>query len=342
MLFVLAQRARWRISRALRRPRSRYVEQRSAEYLGYWQRGAQALGARLTALGEGIWEIEAAGRRTRVANYMVQIDDPVTLRLAADKPYCHALARRLGLPVVPHATFRLHELDAAWRFMQAQGGEFAIKPARGTAAARGVTLHVATRRELASAAALASLYSEELLVEAMIPMEACRLLYLDGELIHAVRRRGLRVVGDGRASIGALLARRGLARLRSDRATLSTLRAQHLSLDSRPRAGEERVVRHLPASTKLDAELRTVYDEAITHLVYEPTASALARVVRELGSRFAGIDLMTNDPSIPLGESGGVFLEVNTTPGLHHHYVDSAERCPAAIPVLRYLLAGGH
>ena len=342
MLFLLAERARWRLARALRRPRTRHVEQRTGEYLGYWQRGAEALGARLTALGDGIWEIEGAGRRTRVANYMVQIDDPVTLRLAADKPYCHALARRLGLPVVPHATFRLRELDAAWRFMQAQGGEFAIKPARGTAAARGVTLHVATWRQLATAAALASLYSGELLVEAMIPMEACRLLYLDGELIHAVRRRGVRVVGDGRASIEALLARQGLAHLRSDRATLSTLRAQRLSLESRPRPGEERVVRHLPAATKLGAELRTVYDEAITHLVCEATARALGRVARELGSRFAGIDLMTNDPSAALAESGGVFLEINTTPGLHHHYVDSADRCPAAIPVLRYLLAGGH
>lgn len=340
-LLVLAERARWRLSRALRRPRTRYVETRTDEYLGYWRRAAEALGATLTALGEGVWEIRQGGRRTRVANYMVQIDDPVTLRLAGNKPYCHALARRLGVPVVPHAVFRLHELDAAWRFMQTQGGEFAVKPARGTAAAVGVTLHVTTWRQLAAAAALASLYSEELLVEAMIAAEACRLLYLDGELIHAVRRRGVRVVGDGRASIRELLARQRLGHLCADRATLSTLRRQRLSLETRPRAGEERVVRHLPAATKLTEELRTVYDEAITPLVCPATARTAARVVRELGSRFAGVDLMTNDPSAPLAESGGVFLEINTTPGLHHHYVDPEERCPAAVPVLRYLLAGG-
>lgn len=341
-LALRARRVRWRLAkmsrRLLGRARTRYVDQRTDEYRRYWERGAELLGAKLTTLAEGVWEVRRAGRRTCIANYMVQIDDPVTLRLAGNKPYCYALAQRLGVPVAPHLVFRLESLAAAWQFMARQGGEYVIKPAGGTAAALGVTLHVTTWRELASAAALASLYSEELLAEAMIPAESCRLLYLDGELIHAVRRRGVRVVGDGRASIEELLARQGLGFLRADKATVSTLRAQRLSLQSCPRANEERVVRHLPANAPLTEELRTVYNERITELICPETARAVARVVRELGSRFAGVDLMSNDPSVPLADNGGVFLELNTTPGIHHHYVDPQEPRPVAIAVLRHLL----
>jgi glutathione synthase/RimK-type ligase-like ATP-grasp enzyme len=39
-----------------------------------------------------------------------------------------------------------------------------------------------------------------------------------------------------------------------------------------------------------------------------------------VGTRLAGIDVITTDPGVPLGESGGVILEVNATPGYHHHY----------------------
>ena len=34
---------------------------------------------------------------------------------------------------------------------------------------------------------------------------------------------------------------------------------------------------------------------------------------------FSGVDLMIEDHSLPLQESGCVVNEINTTPGLHHH-----------------------
>jgi hypothetical protein len=49
---------------------------------------------------------------------------------------------------------------------------------------------------------------------------------------------------------------------------------------------------------------------------------------------------MTNDPARNLESSGGVFLEINTTPGIHHHYLtdrDQRER-PVADAVLEALL----
>lgn len=317
--------------------RTTYVDERIAQYRGLWRNAAHELSAAFEPIREDIWEMRKGARKTRISNYLVQIDDPVILRLAGDKPYCCAVARRLGIPVAPHRLFRLQGLDNAWRFMVASGGSFVIKPASRSSSGLGITMHVRTQRELETAAALASLYSDELMVEAMVPAESCRLLYLDGELIHAVRRRGARVMGDGRSSIGELLARDGLQRLGADRASVCTLEAQGLSLESRPDAGKELVVRYLPASERVTRELRTVYNECITDLVCPALARSFIPLVREVGTRFAGIDVLTNDPAVPLAESGGVFLELNTTPGLHHHYIDG-EGPAVATRVLRYLL----
>jgi len=336
-----ALRLRWRLAQAgrklLGRKRTTYLDDRVDEYRAYWEEASKKLGATFEPICAGAWEIRRGAQRTRIANYMVQIDDPVILRLAGNKPYCCAVASRLGIPVAPHRSFRLGEIDAAWSFMVARGGAFVVKPASGSGGAIGVTMHVRTRRKLENAAALASLYSGELMVESMLPAESCRLLYLDGKLIHAVRRRGLRVVGDGRSSIRELLARDGFERLHSDKATLDTLKVQRLSLASRIAAKREVVARYLPPAEQLTEELRTVYNESITALVCPQLAQALARVVGEVGSRLAGVDVLTNDPSVPLAESGGVFLELNTTPGLHHHYVDPQQPTVAA-RVLRYLL----
>jgi hypothetical protein len=64
------------------------------------------------------------------------------------------------------------------------------------------------------------------------------------------------------------------------------------------------------------------------------------RAIRALGSRFAGIDLVTRDPARPLEETGGVFIEVNGTPNLYYHYNKSDGVYPAAAEVLRRVLDG--
>jgi D-alanine-D-alanine ligase-like ATP-grasp enzyme len=340
-LVMAARRLRWRFAKAasklLGRKRTTYVDERVDEYRAYWEDATRTLGGYFAPLCPGVWEIRHGVRRTRIASDLVQIDDPVTLRLAGNKTYCCDVASRLGIPTAPHRLFRLGEVDAAWRFMVVSGGIFVVKPATRSSSALGVTMHVRTRRHLENAAALASLYSDELMVEAMVPAESCRLLYLDGELIDAVRRRGVRVVGDGRSSIKDLLTRSGFRRLNSDKATLSTLEAQKLSPASRLPAGREVVARYLPAGQQVTPELRTTYNECITALVCPQLARSLAAVVAQVGSRFAGVDVLTNDPSVPLNESSGVFLELNTTPSIHHHYVGRKVR-PVAVRVLHYLL----
>ena len=332
-----------RLDRAIRSrisgPKTIYVTARRDEYRGYWQAAATALGAELVALTEEVWEIRRDGRSTRVSSWVTQCDDPVTLRLAGDKSYTHRLAQAASVPVPRHLTIRGSNLGPARRFLAEIGRSVVVKPLRGSASGMGITTHVRSAAALRRAALLASLHGDEILIEEMIPAESCRFLYLDGRLLHAVRRRGVRVSGDGTRTIRQLLVAAGIVDPGRDGVVTETLAHQGRGLDQVPRPDETVVARNLPIGHHDFEELRTEYDEDITGLVAPELAEELGRVVRALGSEFAGVDVLTNDPSRPLGASGGTFLEINTTPGLHHHYlsVTDPSRGPA-VAVLAYLL----
>ncbi len=202
----------------------------------------------------------------------------------------------------------------------------------------GISTHVQAGRALVQAACLASLYCPDLIVERMVFGESYRLLYLDGEFLHAVRRRGAHVVGDGATDIRGLLKQDGVFGLERDRNSLLTLRAQRLEHGSVPLAGRDVLVRSLPDGVRGTRELRTEYDEDVTELICDSIRREGSKVVTSIGVRLAGVDLILCDPTLPLAEGGGVFIEVNGTPGIHHHYIDDGRGVPLAIPVVARML----
>lgn len=331
---------RWscRIARSLRlrfgRDRTTYVSQRRDEYRGYWEAAAHELGAEFTILTRHAWQVRRNGHATRISNHVVQTDDLVTLRLAGDKGYCYRVASSVGLPIPVHWVGRPDALDELRRFRERVGGLLVVKPARATSSGLGITTHVRTAWQLERAAALASLFCDEVLVEQMVFGESYRLLFLDGELLHAVRRRGVRIVGDGETTVHGLI-RHGLgARAARDPEILHGLAHQELTLSTVLAAGREVLVRSRPVSGRSPRrEVRTIYDEAITPLLSADLLAEVRQVVSALGTRFAGVDLITCDPSRALGDVGGVFLEVNTTPGIHHHYLDPSVQATNSVAV---------
>jgi cyanophycin synthetase len=316
--------------------RTVYVEERGAEYRGYWSAASRRIGGEFRELAENIWEVRRDDRRVRLCLSHVPLNNTVVSDLCADKPFAYGVAVAAGVPVPRHATFDLDGLERAEAFRRQIAGPCVVKPARDTSAGMGVTTMVEDRRRLVGAALLASHFCPTFLVEEMIAGESCRLLYVGGGLVHAVRRRGLRVRGDGRSAIGDLVARGFL-----DDHARWTLRTQRLSPGSVLAAGDEALVRSFPVGVAQTRELRTVYDEDITSLVGPGLRDEIDRVVAALECELAGVDVLTRDPSQPLAATGGALLEVNPAPGIHHHYVTDADRedHPATTRLLEYLLA---
>jgi D-alanine-D-alanine ligase-like ATP-grasp enzyme len=321
-----------------------YVQDRESEYREMWRAVAERIGANFVPLTDDLWEIRLNGKRTRILSYRMEFDDPVILEMAGNKPLVYRLLSDRGLRVPEHEVFRLDNLDRADTFLRRHPKGCVVKPANGTSSGLGITTHVLTRHEVRKAAILASLYDSKLLIERMIPGESYRFLVLDGEVIHAVRRRGPRLIGDGISSVAELiraenerLMQREQDILGTDRDCRFALDYQNLSLPSIPSRGRSFVVQTVNDPLQRRAEVRTVYNEVVTDLVCDALKKNAESVAESLRSRFIGVDVITTDPTIPLEESGGAIIEANTTPGLHHHYDRQSEQYPE--PALRVIQA---
>lgn len=338
------KRILFRILRAARRylgpSRTLHFEPTLEDYRGYWEGAARILSAEFIPLADGLWEVRLNGRRTRIMNRMVQLGDPVVNAVSGDKALCYRLAMEQGVPVAQHGVFRLEELGEAKKFLAQNPGVYVVKPVRESTASAGVITHVRTQRQLENAAVSVSLFAKEFLVERMIFGETCRLLWLNGELIHAVRQRGVRVTGDGRSTIGQLLKQQGLASVPFDLTTQMTLQAQGLSWETLLEDGREILVRSLRPGLDSSREWLTVHDEEITHLVCPAIIQEVGQVLGVIGNTIAGVDIITNDPTVSLRQSGGVFLEVNPGPSIHKHYINPEDHRshPVAVKILSYLL----
>ena len=313
-----------------------YFEHRVNEYREMWRSVAKNIGAHFRILTDDLWELELNSKKTRIHNYQLEFDNPVTLTLAGNKPLVHRLLREKGVPVPDHIVFQLKELDKAYEFLKHHPTGCVIKPANGYGG-KGVTTHILTRREIRKAAILASLYSRGLLMEPQIPGESYRMLLIGGKMVHAVCRRGPRLRGDGLSTVSDLirientrLKNQNMRPLDVDRDCLFTLQYQNLSLNSIPAKEQIFLVKSINDPTRKQVEVRTVYNETVTDSICDSIRCQAELAAKIVNSDLLGVDIITTNPQIPLEVSGGVVNEVNTTPALHHHYDARVEKFPQA------------
>jgi cyanophycin synthetase len=333
-----ARRRRFGAGAALARERARF-------YRDAWDDAARFLGASAEPLEGDLLELRRGDARVRVRMNYTPLDDPMTLRVAGDKALTARLLREAGVPTVRQVACPARELEPARGLLRALGGRpVVVKPASGTGAGDGVTTGVRSERALGLAAAFAAAHGPRVCVEEQVEGVELRLLFLDGELLDAVRRGAPCVVGDGRATVRTLVARANEARvdggyrvaqtlLTLDRDAQATLAAQDLSLDSVPAAG-----RRVRVKTVVN-ESAAAENWAVTRGLAPGLVDAGARAAAAVGARLAGVDLITPDPGRSLEDAGGVVLEVNTTPGFYLHYHRRGRPCPVARTVLATLLA---
>lgn len=328
--------------------KTEYVWDRIPFYKQMWQNAAAKLSAEFEELAWGIWEVRYGDQRTFINIHKVQLDDPVISSLAGNKPFCYMLMQKNGIPVPKHVTFSLNEFYKAVKFIEENGGYYVAKPAIGTGSGIGVTTHLKSVRECRRAAALASLYSNEILLESLVPGECYRLLVLNGQMIHAVRRRGIRARGDGRSTLWQIVEKKNTLRkkakvsngrhlIRKDRDLEATLLSQGFSTDSVVESGHDVLIKSFDSPSTENVEVRTIYDEVISDSICPEIIRVAQMVAGLLNSRFAGIDIITRDPGLPLQVTGGVVNEINTNPGLHHHYLPSLDGEDPAVSVLKQL-----
>ncbi len=316
-------------------------------YRRVWEDAAAAVEARVRHVGDGFLEISRGPRTTWVWRQEVMLDHPVTARLVMDKPLVRRLLQAAELPVPDAVECPVHDTRAAEAFVKAGGVPCVVKPASGNAG-NGVTCLVSTVSDLRRAALRAAAFNDNLLVERQTAGEDYRLLLLDGHLLGIVRRGRPQVVGDGVSSIAELIDTENRRRLDgpadgstflllTDLDCVFTLRAQNRTLRTVPIQGERVVVK-----TAVNQNCAREQDTITT--VAPALVEGAARAAAAVGLRLAGVDVVLTDPGASLAAAGGVVLEVNANPGLHHHYLvaDPAGAIAVAVPILATLLAEPH
>jgi len=276
----------------------------------------------------------------------VDLDTYFSRSLADDKVFVSDLVRELGYFAPRFREYTLRNLSSAVSFVEDVASPCVVKPRIGSGGF-GITTGVSTRARLiaASLATSNSLSLPELMIEQQIPGDSYRLLYLDGRLLHAVRRGKCTVVGDGRSTIRELIASENESRLTDSKIQSLTaltidlelknvLGDQGKTLSTVPVRGERVVVKNVCNQNGRRDQ------ENVTAWVHADYAELAAAVGTKLGAHLIGIDIMSQDISASPARSGSAILEINIPPGLHYHeLVENDDKFSDVGPaVLEYLL----
>lgn len=204
------------------------------------------------------------------------------------------------------------------------GYPLVTKPINGNHG-RGITTNIQTWEEAVEAFEAAKKVSRSVIVEKYITGEDFRLLVINHKLVAAALRTPAHVIGNGTSTIQELIdkvnedPRRGyghekvLTQISVDAMTENLLESNGYTLETVLPEGES-------LKLKDTANLSTGGTATdVTDIVHPSNVFMAERISRIIGLDICGIDIMADDISVPLDQSGGAILEVNAGPGFRMH-----------------------
>jgi cyanophycin synthetase len=269
----------------------------------------------------------------------------IAVEIACDKEETKNLLEAANISV-PKGRIIYDEEDMD-RAIDSIGYPLVMKPVNGNHG-RGATINIRSREEAVDALAAAKRISRAVICEKFITGFDHRVLVIDYKFVAAAKRTPALVVGDGKSRIMALIdavnsdPRRGyghekvLTSIKVDENTKMILKERNLTLDSvLPK--DEILYLKSTANISTGGTATDVTDQVHPHNVF-----MAERIARIIGLDVCGIDIMTDDISLPISETGGAILEVNAAPGFRMHLAPT-EGLPrnVAEPVIDMLFPPG-
>lgn len=263
----------------------------------------------------GFFRLSHGGRVVHCRESLSEMTSGVAMSICDDKAVTRRVVEKAGI-VVPEQMVAGDEDAPVARFLESHG-QIVVKPARGEQG-RGVAVGIDTIEDARRAIDAAREVCDRVLVEACFPGEDLRLVVIDFKLVAAAVRRPPGVVGDGHASVRALIesqsrrrqaATGGESSIPVDAETERCLAGAGVTLDTVLEQGRSIVVRKT-------ANLHTggsIHD--VTGIVHPRLVDAAIRAARAIDIPVVGIDFMVRAPSEP----DYVFIEANERPGLANH-----------------------
>ena len=246
----------------------------------------------------------------------------IAVEIAQDKDDTKRVLGNIGLPVPKGDVART--IERALEIVDEIKYPVILKPLDASHG-RGISGRIDNEEALREAWEDAREYGNRIVVEQYAQGRDHRVLVINGKMVACAERIPARVIGDGTSTIAQLIQRenknpkRGvghtktLTKLPSDARTLSYLKTQGLTLESVP-AKDQPV--HLRGTANLSTG-GTAVDR--TDEMHPDNVTACEMAAGIIGLDIAGIDVLTEDISIPFRENNAVIIEVNAGPGIRMH-----------------------
>jgi cyanophycin synthetase len=281
----------------------------------------------------------------RIQATLTDSTSAIGVEIAQDKDDTKRVLENIGLPVPRGDVART--LDGALEIAEEIGYPVILKPLAASHG-RGISGRIGDAGQLRAAWAHSSSYGSPIVVEHFAEGRDHRVLVVNGKVAAAAERIPARVTGDGKRTVRELIEianrdpRRGpghtrtLTRLPSDRVTEEFLAVNGRTMDTIPAKGEFVGLR---ATANLSTG-GTSIDR--TDEMHPDNVTACEMAAGVVGLDIAGIDVLTEDISVPFRENDAVIIEVNAGPGIrmHTHPAEGEPRNVAA-PILDMLYPPG-
>ncbi len=269
----------------------------------------------------------------------------IAVDIACNKELTKKMLEDAAIPV-PSGSLVVDE-EGLEQAIKKFGYPLVIKPLDGNHG-KGASINVNDFETARTGLEHAQKYSKKVIVERYITGFDFRVLVINHKMVAAARRVPAHVVGDGELNIQALIdkentdPRRGyghenvLTEIDVDKDTNELLEKLNYSLETVPHKGE---IVYLKSTANLSTGGTSI---DVTDMIHPENIQMAERVSRIIGLDVCGIDIMAENLTQPLKESGGAILEVNAAPGFRMHLAPS-EGLPrnVAAPVVDMLYPPG-
>lgn len=262
----------------------------------------------------------------RIEGSICETTGNIAVDIAGDKRATKLLLEESLIPVPSGIVVdREEELH---KVIEKYGFPLVTKPLYGHQG-KNITTNITNIKELVKGFKHAQEYSRDVIVERFITGKDYRFLVVNYKLVAVAERSPASVTGNGVNTVRELVdmvnsdPRRGsghenmLTKIVIDDISTRLLKEQGFTEESIIPSGVTVILKDT-ANLSTGGTARDVTDE-----VHPENIMLAERVAHIIGLDICGIDIIAENLSVPLTESGGAVLEVNAAPGLRMHIAPS-------------------
>lgn len=256
---------------------------------------------------------------------VLSLNSQLSAALATNKEKTSILLKAAGIPTPQFKSFN-NKINAEKYLLEKlkKSQPMVVKPLSGSLAI-GITIRPETPKEIIKAVREAFDENSIIIIEKYVVGRHYRITVVDDEIIAITERIPAYVVGDSAKTVLELISNKNLEREKLKLPPIVLRQKDHNYLKSKKvkiskvYSNGKKIMLQLGCDLNIGGERKRVDRNIIPAENYE----MFIRAVKTLGMRFAGIDYISPDITIPYTKIKSAINEINSAPHSDVHYKDT-------------------